>query len=61
MTPMIKSWVIDLRHYLLPDISFDIDTNDVIWFCPRCHDEGRIAGWEDTFWDNGALEPESPS
>lgn len=42
-------------------ISFDIDTNDVIWFCPRCQDEGRIAGWESTFWDNGALEPENPS
>ena len=42
-------------------IFFDIDTNDVLWFCPRCHDEGRIAGWENTFWDNSALEPETAS
>ena len=107
---MIKSWQIDLRHFLLPDgkpaplptraqrlfdywteivsqatqyddpttlccrrrpgrrpcgalltIFFDIDTNDVLWFCPACHDEGRIAGWEETFWDNGILAPEQLS
>ncbi len=107
---MIKSWSIDLRHFLLPSgqpaplparaqrlfdywtqivsqatqyddpstlccrrrpgrlpcgtlltIFFDIDTNDVLWFCPGCHDEGRIAGWEDTFWDNGNLAPEQLS
>jgi len=46
---------------ILLTIFFDIDTNDVLWFCPRCHEEGRIAGWENTFWDNGALEPEKPS
>ena len=110
MGRMIKSWIIDLRHFFLPDgkvaplppraerlfaywteivsqatqyddpttlrcrrrpgrkpckslltIFFDADNNDVLWFCPRCHDEGRIAGWEDTFWDNGDLEPEKPS
>jgi hypothetical protein len=36
-------------------IFFDIDNNDVLWFCPDCSDEGRISGWEDTFWDNGNL------
>lgn len=36
-------------------IFFDIDTNDVLWFCPRCHDEGRISGWKGTFWDHGEL------
>jgi hypothetical protein len=36
-------------------IFFDIDNNDVLWFCPRCHDEGRISGWEGTFWDHGEL------
>ena len=39
-------------------IAFDADTNDVIWLCPRCQDEGRIAGWENTFWDHGVLEPD---
>ena len=39
-------------------ISFEIDTFDVLWFCPRCDDRGRISGWEGTFWDNGSTEPE---
>lgn len=34
---------------------FDADTFDVLWFCPVCHDEGRISGWEGTFWDNSEL------
>lgn len=38
-------------------ILFDIDNNDVLWFCPRCGDEGRISGWEGTFWDHGELAP----
>lgn len=33
-------------------IFFDVDTNDVLWFCPACDDQGRISGWENTFWDN---------
>jgi len=36
-------------------IFFDVDKNDVLWFCPVCDDQGRISGWEDTFWDNGNL------
>jgi hypothetical protein len=39
-------------------ISFEVHTNDVLWSCPRCGDEGRIAGWEGTFWDNTVLESE---
>lgn len=31
---------------------FDVDTFDVLWFCPACDDNGRISGWEGTFWDN---------
>jgi hypothetical protein len=33
-------------------IFFDIDNDDVLWFCPRCQDEGRISGWQGTFWDH---------
>ncbi len=36
-------------------IFFDVDSNDVLWFCPVCDDQGRISGWEDTFWDNSEL------
>jgi hypothetical protein len=36
-------------------IFFDVDNDDVLWFCPVCNDEGRIGGWQDTFWDNGNL------
>jgi hypothetical protein len=34
---------------------FDVDTFDVLWFCPVCDDNGRISGWEGTFWDNSEL------
>jgi hypothetical protein len=33
-------------------IFFDVDNFDVLWFCPECDDNGRISGWEGTFWDN---------
>ena len=33
-------------------IFFDVDNFDVLWFCPGCDDNGRISGWEGTFWDN---------
>ena len=36
-------------------IYFDIDTFDVLWVCPACADQGRIGGWEGTFWDNSDL------
>lgn len=34
---------------------FDVETFDVLWFCPVCDDQGRISGWEGTFWDNSEL------
>jgi hypothetical protein len=34
---------------------FDTDTFDVLWFCPACDDNGRISGWEGTFWDNSEI------
>ncbi|MGA2841982.1 MAG: hypothetical protein ABSG18_17735 [Steroidobacteraceae bacterium] len=34
---------------------FDVDTFDVLWFCPICDDQGRISGWEGTFWDNSNM------
>ena len=36
-------------------IFFDVDNFDVLWFCPVCDDNGRISGWEGTFWDNTEL------
>ena len=36
-------------------IFFDVDNFDVLWFCPVCDDNGRISGWEGTFWDNSEL------
>ena len=36
-------------------IFFDVDNFDVLWFCPACDDNGRISGWEGTFWDNTEL------
>jgi hypothetical protein len=28
------------------------------WYCPVCHDQGWIHGWQNTFWDGFALEHE---
>jgi hypothetical protein len=28
----------------------------IYWYCPVCHDNGWISGWQDTFWD-GFAEP----
>ena len=36
-------------------IFFDVDNEDVLWFCPTCNDEGGIGGWQGTFWDHGEL------
>ena len=36
-------------------IFFDVEIFDVLWFCPACGDNGRISGWEGTFWDNSDL------
>ncbi len=36
-------------------IYFDTGNFDVLWFCPACDDNGRISGWEGTFWDNSDL------
>jgi hypothetical protein len=36
-------------------VFFDVDNHDVLWFCPVCDDQGRISGWEGTFWDNSNL------
>lgn len=36
-------------------VFFDVDTFDVLWFCPVCDDNGRISGWEGTFWDNSEM------
>jgi hypothetical protein len=34
---------------------FDVDNFDVLWYCSNCDDNGRISGWEGTFWDNSNL------
>ena len=106
---MIKNWIVDLRHMLLPNgtlgplppraltlaqywteivsqatnydapttlrcrrrhgrrrcgelltIFFDVDSEDVLWFCPHCRDQGRISGWQNSFWDHSDL-PETGS
>ena len=36
-------------------IFFDVDNEDVLWFCPGCGDEGRITGWQGSFWDNSGM------
>ena len=40
---------------------FDVATFDVLWFCPVCDDNGRISGWEGTFWDNSELTENTAS
>lgn len=38
-----------------------LDDNDrIYWFCPTCHDNGAISGWQDTLWD-GFADPATVS
>lgn len=43
------------------DIEVDLDpeTEDVVWWCPRCGDNGYIQNWKGTVWDlsDAASEP----
>lgn len=27
------------------------ETDDIVWFCPVCGDNGVISHWQDSFWD----------
>src|ERR1035441_8711932 len=29
----------------------DLETDDIIWMCPKCGDRGRISNWQGTIWD----------
>jgi hypothetical protein len=29
----------------------DPETNEIVWWCPRCEDNGRIGHWEGSLWD----------
>jgi hypothetical protein len=29
----------------------DPDTDEIVWWCPKCHDGGYINNWEGTLWD----------
>ena len=33
----------------------------IVWYCPVCHDNGIIRGWQDTLWDGFASENQSAS
>ncbi len=33
------------------EVDLDPDTEDIIWWCPICHDNGYISNWKGTMWD----------
>lgn len=41
------------------DIGPDPDSDDMVWRCPVCGDNGIIRGWQGIFWDNGDLADHS--
>lgn len=42
----------------LLEIDLDESTGQIYWYCPNCHDEGVITGWEGLIWDmSDALGP----
>ena len=72
---MGNTWIIDFRAYLTPAGALTAnlpvrprlladpaaDEHDRIhWYCPVCHDNGWISGWQNSFWD-GSAEPLSTS
>ena len=38
----------------------DPQNEGIRWWCPTCHDNGLISGWQNTLWD-GSKEPLSVS
>jgi hypothetical protein len=32
-------------------VDFDPETEDVVWWCPVCKDNGYIRNWKGTVWD----------
>ena len=32
-------------------VDFDLDTDQIVWFCDVCGDEGAISGWQGLIWD----------
>jgi len=41
------------------DVDLDPETEDVVWWCPVCGDNGYIRNWKGTFWNlrNAGSEP----
>jgi hypothetical protein len=42
------------RHQRCPGIVVSYpsaEEDGISWYCPLCHDNGIIRGWEGTFWD----------
>ena len=53
-TLQCRRWPKHRRCKGILTIFFDADTDNIIWFCPLCNDNGVISGWQDTFWDRGS-------
>lgn len=34
------------------DFMIDLDTDDILWRCPECGDNGEISNWQKTRWDH---------
>jgi hypothetical protein len=34
----------------------DPETDDIVWMCPRCHDNGIISNWRNTMWDMSGFD-----
>ena len=33
------------------EADLDPETEDIVWWCPVCHDNGYIRNWKGTMWD----------
>jgi hypothetical protein len=33
------------------EVDLDADTEDIVWWCPVCGDNGYIRNWKGTVWD----------
>jgi len=33
------------------NVNLDPETENIVWWCPVCHDNGKISNWKGSMWD----------
>jgi hypothetical protein len=33
------------------NVKLEPETENIVWWCPVCHDNGKISNWKGSMWD----------